>query len=109
MPLTPLPYFELSSENSSPALGPHSFHDNVFTHHNHPELSRVSWRQPQQLSAASEWLRVEEKPGGDYPAGVAVGADTIRTSPSQPPFSPRQNGGAIAHEVKLFFSTNYMR
>lgn len=103
IPPSQLPYLELSSEHSSLALGPHSFYDNVFTHHSHPELSRVSWRQPQQLSTPPEWLRAEEKLGSDYPSGVAVGEDPLKTSPSQPSFQPRQNGGVNAHEVRLSF------
>jgi hypothetical protein len=96
-----LPYFDQPSENSSPALGSQQFYDSAFAHLNHPELSRGSWRSPQQLSAPPEWLRVEEKLGGDYPSGVTLGDDSIRTSPSQPSFPPRQNG-VHAHEVRLF-------
>ncbi|KAG1879622.1 armadillo-type protein [Suillus tomentosus] len=97
LPPSPLPYFEQSSENSSPALSSQQFYDSAFAHLNHPELSRGSWRQPQQLSAPSEWLRVEEKLGSDYPSGVTVGENSLRTSPSQPSFPPRQNG-VHAHE-----------
>ncbi|KAG1742626.1 armadillo-type protein [Suillus paluster] len=104
LPPNPLPYFELSSENSSPVLGSQQFYDSAFAHHSHPELSRVSWRQPQQLSAPPEWLRVEEKLGGDYPSGVAVGEGPLRTSPSQPSFPPRQNGGGHTHEPINFLS-----
>ncbi|KAG2144704.1 armadillo-type protein [Suillus bovinus] len=87
-----LPPYPQSSENSSPALGSQQFYDSAFVHHTHPDLSRGSWRQPQQLSASSEWLRVEDKAGSDYASGVTVGEDSFRTSPSQPSFPPRQNG-----------------
>ncbi|KAG1763232.1 armadillo-type protein [Suillus occidentalis] len=70
MPPSPLPYFEQSSENSSPALDSQQFYDSAFAHLNHPELPRGSWRQPQQLPAPPEWLRVEEKLGGDHSSGV---------------------------------------
>ncbi|KAG2107002.1 armadillo-type protein [Suillus discolor] len=103
LPPSPLPYFEQSSENSSPALSSQQFYDSAFAHLNHPELSRGSWRQPQQLSAPSEWLRVEEKLGSDYPSGVTVGENSLRTSPSQPSFPPRQNG-VHAHEPINFLS-----
>jgi hypothetical protein len=106
MPPNPLPYFEQSSENSSPALGSQQFYDSAFAHLNHPELPRGSWRQPQQLPAPPEWLRVEEKLGGDYSSGVTVGEDSLRTSPSQPSFPPRQNG-VHTHEVRLSFATLY--
>ncbi|KAG2354968.1 armadillo-type protein [Suillus spraguei] len=101
LPPSPLPYFEQSSENSSPSLGSQQFYDSAFAHLSHPELSRGSWRQSQQLSAPPEWLRVEEKLGGDYPSGVTVGEDSLRTSPSQPSFPPRHNG-AHAHEASIF-------
>ncbi|KAG2751846.1 ARM repeat-containing protein [Suillus brevipes Sb2] len=101
MPPSPLPYFEQSSENSSPALGSQQFYDSAFAHLSHPELSRGSWRQPQQLSAPPEWLRVEEKLGSDFPSGVTVGEDPLRTSPSQPSFPPRQNG-VHTHEASIF-------
>ncbi|KAG1859848.1 armadillo-type protein [Suillus subluteus] len=90
LPPSPLPYFEQSSENSSPSLGSQ-------------QTIERSWRQPQQLSAPPEWLRIEEKLGGDYPSGVTVGEDSLRTSPSQPSFPPRQNG-VHAHEPINFLS-----
>ncbi|KAG2052679.1 ARM repeat-containing protein [Suillus hirtellus] len=101
LPPSPLPYFEQSSENSSPASSSQQFYDSAFAHLNHPELSRGSWRQPQQLSAPSEWLRVEEKLGSDYPSGITVGENSLRTSPSQPSFPSRQNG-VHAHEASIF-------
>ncbi|KAG2342064.1 ARM repeat-containing protein [Suillus weaverae] len=101
LPPSPLPYFEQSSENSSPALGSQQFYDSAFAHMSHSELPRGSWRQPQQLSTPPEWLRVEEKLDGDYPSGVTAGEDCLRTSPSQPSFPPRQNG-VHAHEASIF-------
>ncbi|KIJ66591.1 hypothetical protein HYDPIDRAFT_186891 [Hydnomerulius pinastri MD-312] len=107
MPPNNFPFFEQYSENPSPVLGTQPLYDSALPQlGRRPELphaSSTSWRQ-QQLSAPAEWLRPEERPSGDCSSGRA-GEDSLRSSPSQVPFPPRQgSAGSHAHEPINFLS-----
>lgn len=104
------PSFDQSSENPSSAIAIQSLYDSAFPQLcRRPELPHIpsmTWRQ-QQLAAPTEWLRSEDRPGNDYSSSLS-GEDTLRTSPSQLSFSPRQgSAGAHSHEVRELYIDAY--